>query len=155
MIYSSNYHSPAAKERHRSKGFTQFAPPSCLRILLVCAMLFITLGTRASSSGYKEVGHLGYLYDSDNKTATLVTAKVNDVPKLTEGAELTIPEKIDVDGTTYTVTALNANCLSTENGCPLLGSITLPSTVKTIGENAFKGQSKLTSVNFPYFIFAV
>lgn len=149
MIYSSNYHSPAAEERHRSKGFTQFAPPSCLRILLVCAMLFITLGTRASS-GYKEVGHLGYLYDSDNKTATLVTASVNEVPKLTEGAALTIPATIDVDGTTYTVTALYANCLSTSAGCPLLKSITLPSTVKTIGENAFKGQSKLTSVNFPY-----
>ena len=147
MIYSSNYHSPAAKERHRSKGFTQFAPPSCLRILLVCAMLFITLGTRADD--YKEVGHLGYLCNSDDKTATLVTANVNDVPKLTEGAELTIPETIDVDGTIYTVTTLYASCLSTSAGCPLLKSITLPSTVKTIGANAFKGQTMLTSVNFP------
>ncbi len=110
-------------------------------------MLFITLGTRADD--YKEVGHLGYLCNSDNKTATLVTASVNNVPKLTEGAALTIPETIDVDGTIYTVTALYANCLSTSAGCPLLSSITLPSTVKTIGENAFKGQSMLTSVNFP------
>ncbi|MDD6542423.1 MAG: leucine-rich repeat domain-containing protein, partial [Prevotella sp.] len=110
-------------------------------------MLFITLGMRADD--YKEVGHLGYLCNSDNKTATLVTASVNDVPKLTEGTDLIIPETIDVDGTVYTVTALNANCLSTSAGCPLLSSITLPSTVKTIGENAFKGQSKLTSVNFP------
>ena len=147
MIYSSNYHSPAAEARHRSKGFTQFAPPSCLRILLVCAMLFITLGTRADD--YKEVGQLGYLCNRDNKTATLVTASVNDVPKLTEGAALTIPETIDVDGTPYTVTTLNDNCLSTSAGCPLLSSITLPSTVKTIGANAFKGQSKLTSVYFP------
>ena len=146
MIYSSNYHSPAAKERHRSKGFTQFAPPSCLRILLVCAMLFITLGTRADD--YKEVGQLRYQCNSDNKTATLV--QVSSTSKPAEGTALIIPETIDVDGTTYTVTALNANCLSTENGCPLLGSITLPSTVKTIGENAFKGQTMLTSVNFPY-----
>ncbi len=145
MIYSSNYHSPAAKARHRSKGFTQFAPPSCLRILLVCAMLFITLGTRADD--YKEVGQLRYQCNSDNKTATLFN--VSSTSKPAEGTALTIPETIVVDGTTYTVTALNANCLSTENGCPLLGSITLPSTVKTIGENAFKGQSKLTSVNFP------
>lgn len=145
MIYSSNYHSPAAKARHCSKGFTQFAPPSCLRVLLVCAMLFITLGTRADD--YKEVGQLRYQCNSDNKTATLFN--VSSTSKPAEGAALTIPETIVVDGTTYTVTALNANCLSTENGCPLLGSITLPSTVKTIGENAFKGQSKLTSVNFP------
>ena len=110
-------------------------------------MLFITLGTRADD--YKEVGHLGYLCNSDNKTATLVTASVNNVPKLTEGAALTIPETIDVDGTIYTVTALYANCLSTSAGCPLLSSITLPSTVKTIGANAFKGQSMLTSVYFP------
>ncbi len=114
---------------------------------MVCAMLFITLGTRADD--YKEVGHLGYLCNSDNKTATLVTASVNDVPKLTEGAALTIPETIEVGGTTYTVTTLYASCLSTSAGCPLLKSITLPSTVKTIGENAFKGQSMLTSVNFP------
>lgn len=108
-------------------------------------MLFITLGTRADD--YKEVGQLRYQCNSDNKTATLFN--VSSTSKPAEGAALTIPETIDVDGTTYTVTALNANCLSTENGCPLLGSITLPSTVKTIGENAFKGQSKLTSVNFP------
>lgn len=145
MIYSSNYHSLAAEARHRSKGFTQFAPPSCLRILLVCAMLFITLGTRADD--YKEVGQLRYQCNSDNKTATLV--QVSSTSTLSEGAALIIPETIDVDGTTYTVTALNDSCLSKENGCPLLGSITLPSTVKTIGENAFKGQSKLTSVNFP------
>ena len=108
-------------------------------------MLFITLGTRADD--YKEVGQLRYQCNSDNKTATLFN--VSSTSKPAEGAALTIPETIDVDGTTYTVTALNANCLSTENGCPLLGSITLPSTVKTIGENAFKGQSKLTSVNYP------
>jgi len=109
-------------------------------------MLFITLGTRADD--YKEVGQLRYQCNSEDKTATLV--QVSSTSKPAEGADLTIPETIDVDGTTYTVTALNANCLSTENGCPLLGSITLPSTVKTIGENAFKGQSMLTSVNFPY-----
>ena len=108
-------------------------------------MLFITLGMRADD--YKEVAQLRYQCNSDNKTATLV--QVSSTSKPAEGTALTIPETIDVDGTTYTVTALNANCLSTENGCPLLGSITLPSTVKTIGENAFKGQSKLTSVNFP------
>ena len=108
-------------------------------------MLFITLGTRADD--YKEVGQLRYQCNSDDNTATLV--QVSSTSTLSEGAALTIPKTIDVDGTTYTVTALNANCLSTENGCPLLGSITLPSTVKTIGENAFKGQSKLTSVNFP------
>ena len=108
-------------------------------------MLFITLGTPADD--YKEVGQLRYQCNSDDNTATLV--QVSSTSTLSEGAALTIPKTIDVDGTTYTVTALNANCLSTENGCPLLGSITLPSTVKTIGENAFKGQSKLTSVNFP------
>lgn len=108
-------------------------------------MLFITLGTRADD--YKEVGQLRYQCNSDDNTATLV--QVSSTSKPAEGAALTIPETIDVDGTTYTVTALNANCLSTENGCPLLGSITLPSTVKTIGENAFKGQTMLTSVNFP------
>lgn len=146
MIYSSNYHSPSTQARHRSKGVNYFAPPICLKaLLLLCALLFITLGTRADD--YKEVGQLVYLCNSEDKTATLV--QVSSTSKPAEGTALTIPETIDVDGTPYTVTALNANCLSTDNSCPLLGSITLPSTVKTIGENAFKGQSKLTSVNFP------
>lgn len=92
-----------------------------------------------------DVGMLSYQLSSANDTATVV----GFTQSLTEGTALEVPQTINVNGTTYTVTALNANCLSTENGCPLLGSITLPSTVKTIGENAFKGQSKLTSVNFP------
>lgn len=119
------------------------APPSAFRALLICMLLCCLQTVMADNH---DVGMLSYQLSSANDTATVV----GFTQSLTEGTALEVPQTINVNGTTYTVTALNANCLSTENGCPLLGSITLPSTVKTIGENAFKGQSMLTSVNFPY-----
>lgn len=93
-----------------------------------------------------DVGMLSYQLSSANDTATVV----GFTSSLTEGTKLEVPQTIDVDGTTYTVTALADNCLNvTDKSCPLLASVTLPTTVKYIGKYAFRGQSKLTSVNFP------
>lgn len=93
-----------------------------------------------------DVGMLSYQLSSANDTATVV----GFTSSLTEGTALEVPQTIDVDGTTYTVTALADNCLNvTDKSCPLLASVTLPTTVKYIGKYAFRGQSKLTSVNFP------
>ena len=70
--------------------------------------------------------------------------------ELATGTQLTVPATISSGGATYTITELADNCLNaTDNGCPLLSSITLPSTVKNIGKYALRGQSSLTSINFP------
>lgn len=93
-----------------------------------------------------DVGMLSYQLSTTDKTASVV----GFTSSLTEGTALEVPQTIDVDGTTYTVTALADNCLNvTDNCCPLLASVTLPSTVKAIGKAVFRGQSKLTSVSFP------
>lgn len=93
-----------------------------------------------------DVGMLSYQLSTTDKTASVV----GFTQSLTEGTALEVPQTIDVDGTTYTVTALADNCLNvTDKSCPLLASVTLPTTVKDIGKYAFRGQSKLTSVSFP------
>lgn len=93
-----------------------------------------------------DVGMLSYQLSSANDTAIVV----GFTQSLTEGTALEVPQTIEVDGTTYTVTALADNCLNvTDKSCPLLASVTLPTTVKYIGKYAFRGQSKLTSVSFP------
>lgn len=93
-----------------------------------------------------DVGMLSYQLSSANDTATVV----GFTSSLTEGTALEVPQTIDVDGTTYTVTALADNCLNvTDKSCPQLASVTLPTTVKYIGKYAFRGQSKLISVSFP------
>ena len=119
------------------------APPSAFRALLIC-MLLCCLQTAMADN--HDVGMLSYQLSTTDKTATVV----GFTSSLTEGTTLEVPQTIDVDGTTYTVTALADNCLNvTDNKCPLLASVTLPTTVKNIGKYAFRGQSKLTSVSFP------
>jgi hypothetical protein len=73
-------------------------------------------------------------------------------------ANLRIGEKITYQGTTYTVTALNGINESTgvsdfgafyyKSGSKTLhGTVTMPSTMKFIGKNAFRGQSNITKLN--------
>lgn len=57
---------------------------------------------------------------------------------------LEIPETVESDGKTYTVVAIRANGFANTE---LLKAITIPSTVKTIGDAAFSGCKNLMTVN--------
>lgn len=57
-----------------------------------------------------------------------------------------IPEKIIVDGETYSVTSVANNAFS---GCATLTSVSLPISISKIGENAFYGCSNLTDFTIP------
>lgn len=60
--------------------------------------------------------------------------------------DLVIPETIEHDGVTYTVTEVDARAFF---DCKKLTSIELPSTVTAIGSNAFINCTALKSVKFP------
>lgn len=60
--------------------------------------------------------------------------------------ELTIPEKITINGKEYTVTAIKDPSFK---NCNDLTSVTIPETVTEIDNEAFYGCNKLTSVNIP------
>ena len=60
--------------------------------------------------------------------------------------DITIPETVDYDGKTYSVTSIGEEAFS---WCSGLTSITIPNSVTSIGINAFSGCEGLTSVTIP------
>ena len=60
--------------------------------------------------------------------------------------DVTIPSTIDVDGTTYNVTAISEYAF---NHCSTLQSVVIPSSVTNIGSAAFLGCSNLTTITLP------
>ncbi|MEE0511641.1 MAG: leucine-rich repeat protein [Peptococcaceae bacterium] len=73
-------------------------------------------------------------------------AFISDVPNYgnaTYSGEVTIPQTVEYDGTTYTVTAVDEYAFFT---CSGVTKVSLPSTVKTIGKNAFYRCGALTEV---------
>ena len=59
---------------------------------------------------------------------------------------IVIPSEITYNNVTYSVTSIGNNAF---NGCSKLTSITIPNSVTSIGDNAFNGCSKLTSITIP------
>ncbi|MBR1426234.1 MAG: leucine-rich repeat domain-containing protein [Paludibacteraceae bacterium] len=57
-----------------------------------------------------------------------------------------IPETVEFNSTTYSVTSIGANAFY---GCTGLSSITIPNSVTRIWNSAFSGCSGLTSINIP------
>ena len=105
-------------------------------VMLVVLMLMTT-----SSAMAEVIDGIYYLLESDTKTATLL-------PK-GEGkysGDIIIPEKVKGnDGVEYIVASLGASCFK---DCWGLTSITIPSSVTSLGDHCFSG-SGLTSITIP------
>ncbi|CDB83286.1 putative uncharacterized protein [Bacteroides clarus CAG:160] len=84
-------------------------------------------------------------YDGSNprhwQSETVATVSVT-----TYTGTLDIPETIEADGTTYTITGLDEQALM---GCRTLTNVILPSTVQTLGEGAFAICTTLASIELP------
>ena len=110
-------------------------------VMLVVLMLMTTSSAMAQEDKYEVIDGFRYLLDSDAKTATLV-------PK-TDGkysGDIIIPEKVKGnDGVEYIVDSLGGNCFSGSG----LTSITIPSSVTSLGEACFSLCSGLTSITIP------
>ncbi len=111
-------------------------------VMLVVLMLMTTSSAMAQEDKYEVIDVFRYLLDSDGKTATLV-------PK-TDGkysGDIIIPEKVKGnDGVEYVVTLLSDSCFL---NCSGLTSITIPSSVTSVGYKCFYGCSGLTSITIP------
>ena len=111
-------------------------------VMLVVLMLMTTSSAMAQEPKFEVIDGFRYLLDSGTKTATLV-------PK-TDGkysGDIIIPEKVKGnDGVEYIVASLVASCFK---DCSGLTSITIPSSVTSLGYWCFSYCSGLTSITIP------
>ena len=104
-------------------------------VLLLCAA-----GLGQSLAQTFTVGNLNYSLNDDGASVT-VTGHV-DGQNAT--GELVIPESVELYGTTYPVTVIGSNAFQYCSG--LTGTLVIPNSVVTIGDEAFSACNSLTSL---------
>ncbi len=110
-------------------------------VLLVVIAILATSNTYAQAS-FETIGGLRYLIDSDAKTAMLTPNTGGEK----YSGNIVVPEKVKAsDGVVYPVTAFAAN---TFKECSGLKSITIPSSVTSLGNSCFSDCSKLKKATF-------
>ena len=133
MIINRSFSSSFAKEE-------RFGSLKSLVLLVVIAIL-ATSNSYAQAS-FETIDGLRYLLDSDAKTATLTAIAGEKY-----SGDIVVPEKVKAsDGVEYPVTAFADNAF---NNCKGLKSITIPSSVTSLGMSCFSA-SGLTSITIPY-----
>lgn len=105
--------------------------------------------------GHKKILLNGEPYELDEFTTEqfkyLVTDKENRLVQVEKRAdvslsgEIVIPETVEWEGNTYTVTSIASNGF----WCSDVTKVTLPETITSIGKNAFMSCAKLESINLP------
>lgn len=113
-------------------------------VLLIVALTFSTTAFAYDEEFSYE--NLTYRLDNTNKTATV------DKRNSYTYTEINIPSEIEKGSTTYTVTEIADRAFdTTKEGSDFspITSVTIPATVETIGEKAFKNCSGLTSIKIP------
>ena len=83
--------------------------------------------------------------DIDEMTLTVGDATNPAVSTATAGV-LSIPETVEYNGQTYSVSVIAANAF---NGCTGIAKAVIPATVTNIGSSAFKGCSALEEISLP------
>ena len=100
--------------------------------VLFALLLSVAGVTKAMAQSFS-VGNLNYSINNDGVSVT-VTGHVNGQSAM---GELVIPENVEYEGFTYSVTVIGQNAFYT---CKrLTGELTIPNTVTIIGNNAFYG----------------
>ena len=133
MIINRSFSSSFAKEE-------RFGSLKSLVLLVVIAIL--ATSNSYAQACFETIDGLRYLIDSDAKTATL-TANTGEK----YSGDIVVPEKVKAsDGVEYPVTAFADNAF---NNCKGLKSITIPSSVTSLGMSCFSA-SGLTSITIPY-----
>lgn len=108
--------------------------------MLITASLLLCANFAAAET--IEYGGLMYSINTNAKTAKVV--EKGNYQHYTD-VSIDVPETIEYNGETYTVTALGDGCFQV---CPNLVSVTIPKTVTSIGSMTFNTCENLKSVKF-------
>lgn len=116
--------------------------------------LFAAFATQMMAATIKDAdfsanGIFYVINDADPKTVSVSYEKYdfeNHTPVTNYSGNVTIPETVTNNGTTYTVTGIGVDAFL---GCEGLTSVTLPQGLLIIGEEAFQGCTALTTIIIP------
>lgn len=110
------------------------------KIIGILSFLVLTISLQAQKF---QVGDLYYTITSHTAPYTVEVSKLSSKSKATT---LDIPETVDYNGTTYSVTSLGNECFKK---CKSLTSVTIPNSIVSIGESSFSLCSSITSLTIP------
>lgn len=115
-------------------------------ILLLASAVPFTSGAAVPNVGTRfALNGLYYVVESSETVAVTYGLSLTSDPQRYKG-DITIPQTINYNGNTFTVTKIEMQAFSE---CNLITSIKIPETVHTIGRNAFQNCTSLTSINLP------
>ena len=97
------------------------------RLLLFITTLMLCVGARSTTT--QVINGLKYIIYTDRNCATLISNNYTQ-------SEIVIPAEITWEGKKYPVTELGNSCFS---NCSGLKSVTIPSSVTSLGERCFHG----------------
>ena len=110
------------------------------QLLFKAALLLLGLliGSRSAGAYDFMLDGIYYKFNLDRYTVSVVDDgnRYTSFPHVEYRGDIVIPQTLTYQGENYTVTAIGDNAFSS---CDSLTSISFPSTIKTIGKNAFWG----------------
>ena len=125
--------------------------PKRLISLLVAVCMMITMLPFSAVSAFAAdtlsftIDDIQYTIDKNDSTAVSVTGTTG-YGDINNKKDLVLPETVEYNGVTYTVTSIGNGAFARKNG---LNSIVIPNTVVLIAESAFASNWGLTSIEIP------
>ena len=108
-------------------------------IIMVVMLVMTASSVLAQEATFEVINGLRYKLDSETKTAVLLPNKYS--------GDIDVPEKVKGnDGFDYSVVAFFEKCFY---NCYHLTSVTIPSSVTSLGDYCFSGCSNLSSITIP------
>ena len=125
--------------------------PKRLISLLVAVCMMITMLPLSAVTAFAAdtlsftIDDIQYTIDKNDSTAVSVTGTTG-YGDINNKKDLVLPETVEYNGVTYTVTSIGNGAFAQKNG---LNSIVIPNTVVLIAESAFASNWGLTSIEIP------
>lgn len=113
--------------------------------MMVAMLPFSAVPAFAADTLSFTIDDIQYTIDENDSTAVSVTGTTG-YDDINNKKDLVLPETVEYNGATYTVTSIGNGAFARKNG---LNSIVIPNTVVLIAESAFASNWGLTSIEIP------